>query len=222
MSATATFPSRDVCLDSLAAPTVELREDVPFNWFMDRRYSGRDNNRDGLADYFTPHSLTPNFQFLPGKLARGKLINPPRYIVNVRAGAGCTDATVGWAIDYDFQESKKKCRTEFALTPGQHRIAVAYGDKYHAKLVNVKDYLIAAIGDSYGSGEGNPDVPRVNRRGSKHDRPSRWQSKPCHRTANAGAAKAAAQVETSDDFSSVTFLHFSCSGATINKGLTWL
>jgi hypothetical protein len=50
-------------------------------------------------------------------------------------------------------------------------------------------------------------------------RASRWEDKQCHRTAQAGAPLAASRVELADHATSVTFLHLSCSGATIPKGL---
>jgi hypothetical protein len=46
-----------------------------------------------------------------------------------------------------------------------------------------------------------------------------WQDCPCHRSANSGQAQAALAVERADPRTSVTFLHLSCSGATILKGL---
>jgi len=79
------------------------------------------------------------------------------------------------------------------------------------QLVVVRDHLIVSLGDSYASGEGNPDV---NRSGST---PARWVDKRCHRSAHAGPAQASLALERADPHSSVTFLSFACSGATINR-----
>ena len=79
------------------------------------------------------------------------------------------------------------------------------------QLIVVRDHLIVSLGDSYASGEGNPDV---NRAGST---PARWVDKRCHRSAYAGPAQAALALERADPHSSVTFLSFACSGATINR-----
>jgi hypothetical protein len=46
-----------------------------------------------------------------------------------------------------------------------------------------------------------------------------WQDCPCHRSANAGQAQAALELEQADPRTSVTFLHLACSGATIVEGL---
>lgn len=81
-----------------------------------------------------------------------------------------------------------------------------------AQTVEIKDYLIVAMGDSYGSGEGAPE----------YDRPSgarwgRWVDERCHRSSFAGAPQAARMIEKADPKTSVTFLSFACSGATISR-----
>lgn len=48
---------------------------------------------------------------------------------------------------------------------------------------------------------------------------ARWQSTQCHRSANAGAAQAARDLELADPKTSVTFVHLACSGATMAYGL---
>jgi hypothetical protein len=89
------------------------------------------------------------------------------------------------------------------------------------QTVNPRDYLIVSIGDSYASGEGNPDVPQKVATGPLGiplpwvERGPRWEDKRCHRSATAGPAQAALRLEGSDPHSSVTFLSFACSGATI-------
>jgi GDSL-like Lipase/Acylhydrolase family len=46
-------------------------------------------------------------------------------------------------------------------------------------------------------------------------RPVRWQDKRCHRSARAGHAQVAAEIERRDPHSSVTFISLACSGADI-------
>jgi hypothetical protein len=85
--------------------------------------------------------------------------------------------------------------------------------------VQVKDLLIISIGDSYASGEGNPDQPqRFDFLGFVKKGPV-WQDKRCHRSANAGPAQAALEIERADPHTSVTFKSYACSGATIKQGL---
>jgi GDSL-like Lipase/Acylhydrolase family len=46
-------------------------------------------------------------------------------------------------------------------------------------------------------------------------RPVRWQDKRCHRSARAGHAQVAAEIERRDPYSSVTFISLACSGADV-------
>jgi hypothetical protein len=89
--------------------------------------------------------------------------------------------------------------------------------------VVVRDLLIVSIGDSYGSGEGNPDVPQKFATGPFDiplpivAREAKWEDKRCHRSATAGAAQAAMRLEMTDPHTSVTFLSFACSGANVER-----
>ena len=80
------------------------------------------------------------------------------------------------------------------------------------QTVEIKDLLIVAMGDSYGSGEGAPEYNR--RDGEMY---GTWVDTRCHRSSFAGAPQAARAIEASDPKTSVTFLSFACSGATINR-----
>ncbi len=86
---------------------------------------------------------------------------------------------------------------------------VLVGDYTH--MVEVKDILVVVLGDSYASGEGNPEYPLYGEWGD-----GGWVDDRCHRSSHAGAAQAARQLERSDRRSSVTFISFACSGATID------
>ena len=95
------------------------------------------------------------------------------------------------------------------------------------QTVNPRDYLVVSMGDSYGSGEGNPDVPQkfatdpiFGNQLPWVQRGPRWEDKRCHRSAKAGPAQAALQMEAADPHSSVTFLSFACSGANI-EATSW-
>ena len=65
--------------------------------------------------------------------------------------------------------------------------------------ITVKDLLVVSLGDSYGSGEGNPP----------------YQDTRCDRSSKAASAQAAERLEQSSAHFSVTFIHLACSGAQI-------
>ncbi len=78
--------------------------------------------------------------------------------------------------------------------------------------VQVKDYLIVVLGDSSASGEGAPDTPLTGEHdGSNAD----WIDDRCHRSMLSGGAQAARRIEDSSDKTSVTFISFACSGASL-------
>lgn len=101
------------------------------------------------------------------------------------------------------------------------------------KQVLIKDYLIVSIGDSFSSGEGNPDVDGVTddeilcekfttmSMGKEIDMKKYpvWLEPKAHRSLKSGSAKAAELLENADPHTSVTFITFACSGAKITQGL---
>ncbi|HVM26365.1 MAG TPA: hypothetical protein VM433_01680 [Mycobacteriales bacterium] len=75
--------------------------------------------------------------------------------------------------------------------------------------MQLRDILFASLGDSYGSGEGNPpfsDGPYYR---------SAYETR-CNRSTRAYAAQAALKLEKADPKTSVTFLHLACSGAKVH------
>jgi hypothetical protein len=82
--------------------------------------------------------------------------------------------------------------------------------------VTIKDYLVVSLGDSYASGEGSPDVPQTFDSFGFVKSGAQWEDRRCHRSAHAPSAQAALSLEAADPHSSVTFLSFACSGATIS------
>ncbi|MDQ3327319.1 MAG: hypothetical protein M3506_02190, partial [Chloroflexota bacterium] len=124
---------------------------------------------------------------------------------------------------------QRYCKIGKTLAEGAHTVVLDVEDSTGAsqghfeQTINIKDRLIVSIGDSYGSGEGNPDIPRVwayESVGGQLQRvvksEAQWVDKRCHRSATAGPAQAALDLEYSDPHSSVTFFSLACSGATIN------
>jgi hypothetical protein len=77
------------------------------------------------------------------------------------------------------------------------------------QVVAPRDLVVASLGDSVASGEGNPHERR------RPGFPARWQDEACHRSVAAGPALAAEQLEKADPHTSVTFIQLSCSGAAI-------
>jgi lysophospholipase L1-like esterase len=89
--------------------------------------------------------------------------------------------------------------------------------------IDVDDLLVAAIGDSYASGEGNPDAPL------RGDTPALWAdaSDPAveaehalaHRSTVGWPAQLATALEVGDRHTSVTFVDLAASSARIGAGV---
>lgn len=77
--------------------------------------------------------------------------------------------------------------------------------------VEIKDFLIVVLGDSSASGEGAPDTFVNNSPTGRAE----WVDNRCHRSTHSGGAYAAARLESANPKTSVTFLSFACSGATL-------
>lgn len=114
--------------------------------------------------------------------------------------------------------------------------------------VAVNDLLIVAMGDSFGSGEGNPDVPvRFSRERAADygngataqlagyparvggwsqigdnqfiEENARWLDQACHRSLYSHQLRAALQIAVEDPHRAVTFVGEACSGAEVTTGL---
>jgi len=134
--------------------------------------------------------------------------------------------------------------------PGGAVITVEVGGLRVAEtLVRVTDLLIAGVGDSFGSGEGNPDVPvRFSRdRAADYgdgktdgalggyparigswsqigdnkfiEENARWLDQACHRSLYSHQLRAALQLAVEDPHRAVTFIGAACSGAEVTTGL---
>ncbi|MCB9753103.1 MAG: cadherin-like domain-containing protein [Myxococcales bacterium] len=107
-------------------------------------------------------------------------------------------------------------RCERALSfpaQGSYKVELRVDGKSFTQSVRVRDILIVALGDSMSSGEGAPDVYQFL--GTPH-RPASWVDRQCHRSKHAPAAQAAMAIEKMDPQTSVTFISFACSGASLD------
>ncbi len=97
--------------------------------------------------------------------------------------------------------------------------------------VKVKDLLIVGLGDSFASGEGNPDVPVALAGDAVEDNlypkrkryddggSARWLDQPCHRSLYSYQMRAALQAALENPHGAVTYLGYACSGASVDKGI---
>ena len=116
--------------------------------------------------------------------------------------------------------------------PGGAEISVnVIGESPIIAEARVRDLLIAGMGDSFASGEGNPNQPVAfsGQRRFRNMYPERqqndaggsavWTDELCHRSLYGQQLRAALQIAVENPQASVTFLDYSCSGASIAEGI---
>ena len=116
--------------------------------------------------------------------------------------------------------------------PGGATISVSLPGEAPVSLdARVKDLLIVGLGDSFASGEGNPDVPVAfsDQRRTRNLYPARtandatgsaqWMDADCHRSLYGHQLRAALQIAVENPQSAVTFLGYACSGAAVDEGI---
>jgi len=125
-----------------------------------------------------------------------------------------------WSIDGEQVSVETRCdgfAYEFPAE-GEYSVSLAVEDssgeeREQTEVIVVRDLLIFGLGDSYGSGEGSPDVNEFDEGGAQ------WQNLRCHRSAQSGQVRAAQMIEDADPHTSVTFVHVACSGGRIHRAL---
>lgn len=184
-----------------------------FKWSMPRRFG--EKNSAGMVDYHWDEA-TQTYD--------SAYVNPATWTVEFDActPAAAPNSTFQWEIDGAVVPNPNSTACTFS-----HPFTVQ--KTYQVKLtvtapdgqatveetgVTVRDILLVSLGDSFASGQGNPDI---RKQGSMR---ARWEDNVCSRSEFAGAAQAALSIEQADPHTSVTFVSLACSGATIESGLT--
>lgn len=116
--------------------------------------------------------------------------------------------------------------------PAGAEISVAVvGEQPIMLQAKVRDIVIVGLGDSFASGEGNPDVPvefaEARRYRNLYPRrkvdgtagSAQWSDRLCHRSPYGHQFRAALQVGIENPQAAVTFLDYSCSGASVEAGI---
>jgi lysophospholipase L1-like esterase len=171
----------------------------------------------GIENYITPTSHQIEMQLKP--LVSGSLIS--EYNCEWRVGtAGVVTAPCDDVVTADLPY------------PAGASISVnVQGERPISIDAAVKDILIVGFGDSFASGEGNPDVPVAMAENARNQNlyPKRaqndasgsaqWLDQLCHRSLYSHQLRAALQIALENPHGSVAFLGYACSGAAVEKGL---
>ncbi len=216
-------------LDDIDAPSIAQPIDprasepgqIKVTWQMPDRL-GSQLNLVRLGDGTDDRVLRPEDLIVPEDLRSRGSPSPPEFRVVLQAQdldgpSRCADAQYSWTVtDPDSGRPALPvtiggCQTEVLLPEGEYHVvaettrrAVAGAPRSGRARVSVQDWLVVALGDSVGAGEGNPPF-RDGRSG-------------CNRSDEAGQVVAAQRLERRDPTTSVTLLHLSCTGGRITHG----
>ena len=187
----------------------------------------RFRNENGCEDYVHPKKHKVRFWISNAHLLRGRT---PHWFKNGKemAEPSCDskykkELCIELDIDYD-ENQINKTTVEFSdndlrLTTGPF---------------SVEDKLIVGLGDSYASGEGNPDVPATFKNGESdreffytfdftrtpqkdEDSTVAWLDPRCHRSMYSYQFKTALQLALDNPKQAITFVSYSCSGAVTDN-----
>ena len=148
---------------------------------------------------------------------------------------------------------KRPCKAPVKVDvpyPGGMKLTVEIGGTEVASTdIKVRDILVAAMGDSFGSGEGNPDLPvrfsrersidyaKANKSPELTGYPARtgawkqigdkefilgsarWNDTACRRSLYSHQLRTALQLAVEDPHRAVTYTGVACSGAEVTAGL---
>ena len=190
-----------------APAAASARPQASFEWHLPSRYSGATDERGRIVE-------TQPDEVRPG---------PWAVFLRVTGPACSPGASLHWRVVGRRPGSRPQplglCRFRLRLSrEGVYRVHLGGRTGGGTRLtpitkrVVVRDRLIVSIGDSVAAGEGVPETPSFFGQAI-------WQSARCHRSSRAGVARAARQIEDDDGYSSVTFVHLACSGASVGEGL---
>ncbi len=221
----------------VSAASGEVTVAGSFDWSVPDRF-GLDSNRDGRIDI--PNTTEYVLNLAAGTCAPGCDGVVPTFSVVLDAsevsmvddrGAPRPIDTFGWTVSGEgidpIEVTAGSSQAVVELAEGSYDVTleVRSGAAVEAltQPIDVSDILIVSIGDSYGAGEGNPEVPGDPPQWADDGSPQVTQQEIdhdfAHRSGLAGPAQAALEIERSDPRTSVTFVFLAVSGASIDEGI---
>ncbi len=208
-------------------------DEVPtarFDWSMPPRFDAswnawRSYSHVSYAPVHHPAVVDALYDYKPS------FVNPPQWNPSFTAcsstGFGSGPVSFHWALWQDGREIDKAQTSSCALNnhpsdPPDKRLDFPALGSYLVSLsvtnqagssastvqeVTIRDLLVVSFGDSSASGEGN------------RNQQTGWEDRLCHRSRTSGPALAAKHLEDADPKTSVTYLNFACSGASVTNGI---
>jgi hypothetical protein len=181
--------------------------------FTDRPGGESVEGSDGIVDRYD----NAQGRLVPGRDGNISTKFPADGRYDVVLDACATEGAVryAWSVDGGRVQPAEGCATTVRLEEGPHLAVLtataASGGESHVRLnLEVRDLVVAGLGDSFSAGSGNSRGGLVS---------LDYDNRECTRSGRSGQAAAALEIEKADPRTSVTFVHLACGGARAGMGL---
>lgn len=193
---------------------------------------------DPVAGSYPKSYLFPAFYVVKLRLADGG--TPPNARCQWRASTGRLAGSGLESCSASIQLVLPAAADRSGSVPATVEVAIAGGTAIAVAPVQVRDRLIVSLGDSFASGEGNPDVPAnlgmlaggpgsgwsekwrqrwLARPAMAGVRSASWLDRPCHRSFYNQHLVGALKYAADRPHEAVTFASYACTGAAVFDGL---
>lgn len=122
---------------------------LDFDWSMPDRF-GLDENGDGLIDYFNTVDRIAPKEWIVDFVITSAPLDANGFDVYVDGVLRLSTKSVRFSLSFPYEDAYE-VRVATQAVPASRMSAI--------HEVIVQDWLIVGVGDSYASGEGNPDIP---------------------------------------------------------------
>ncbi len=166
-------------------------------------------------------------------------INPQGHEIEIgltplKGGKLVSEYTCHWHVGKNPEQQAPCDETIRATIPYPEGATISVnveGERAISIDAHVKDLMVVGLGDSFASGEGNPDTPVTldedhrsqslypARKRSDAGGSAQWLDRLCHRSMYSYQMRAALQMAIENPHGAVTYLGYACSGAAVEKGI---
>lgn len=218
--------------------SLERRElmsaDASFSWEMQETF-GQDADADGRTDMWhdpdiirSKNGFVVNFDASLSKVAKLPQGVKPSYTWRITsADTGLVTSAIGEQTSVRLQEGEYFVRL---TVDGRHATGNANDIDDANQKIRIRNILVLSMGDSFGSGEGNPEISYGDGDavwadefdgpiGVKDEAGNNTEDGPrsgAHRSSKSASAVAALELERADPHTSVTYVSVAWTGATIS------
>ena len=199
-----------------------------------KKWKKEDSLTKGWADYFAKNRYAKTHWNQNRMMYDDNYVNPNSYAIEVKLNNISKEEKCKWSINSKIKAISVCSEfTPLEIEQEDKNSILTYEivgkNQKGQKAIKLEDIIIVGLGDSYASGEGNPDTPAIfsqnrvdkdaflvkSRYFPRKDKngSAKWLDRRCHRSLYSYQFKTALQYSLEHPKKFVTFVSFSCTGA---------